>query len=111
VARRRGHAARAQQAAIPVISFLSPSLPEALVDRLRAFHQGLKEAGYAEGLNVAIEYRWAHEQFNRLPELAADLVHRKVAVIVASINPSAALVKRRAKPNQLSNAVRNSLSH
>ena len=74
-------AAFAQQSAMPVIGFLSPVSPEAIRNRLAAFHQGLAEAGYVEGRNVAIEYRSAEGQFNRLPELAADLVRRKVSVI------------------------------
>ena len=74
-------AARAQQPTMPVIGFLSPVSPEAIRNRLAAFHQGLAEAGYVEGRNVAIEYRSAEGQFNRLPELAADLVRRKVSVI------------------------------
>jgi putative ABC transport system substrate-binding protein len=75
-------AARAQQAAMPVIGLLDPRSPDELMDRLRGFRQGVKEAGVVEGQNAAIEYRWAENQMNRLPELAADLVRRQVAVIV-----------------------------
>jgi ABC-type uncharacterized transport system substrate-binding protein len=76
-------AARAQQPAMPVIGFLDSTSPETYADRLRAFRQGLKDAGFVEGENVAIEYRWAENQINRLPELAAELVRRQIAVIVA----------------------------
>jgi putative ABC transport system substrate-binding protein len=76
-------AARAQQPALPVIGFLSTVSPEGFTERLRAFRQGLKESGYVEGENVTIEYRWAENQPDRLSALAADLVRRRVAVIVA----------------------------
>src|SRR5262245_18086957 len=75
---------RAQQPTLPVIGFLSNSSPDLYSNRLRAFRQGLKEEGYVESQNVAIKYRWAEEQNNRLPALAAELVHRQVAVIVAA---------------------------
>jgi putative ABC transport system substrate-binding protein len=74
-------AARAQQAKLPVIGFLHTASPDTFADRLRAFRQGLKETGHVEGENVAIEYRFADNQLDRLPALAAELVRRKVAVI------------------------------
>src|ERR1043166_2364088 len=75
-------AARAQQTAMPVIGYLNSTTPEGFSGSLRALRQGLKESGYVEGENLAIEYRWAENQAERLPELAADLVRRQGAVIV-----------------------------
>src|SRR5262245_49291571 len=69
-------AARAQQPVMPVIGFLDPRTPEAITDRLRGFRQGLKEAGFVEGENVAIVYRYAEYQLERLPGLAVNLVCR-----------------------------------
>jgi putative ABC transport system substrate-binding protein len=78
---------------MPVIGFLHPASPETQTERLRAFRQGLKEGGYVEGENVAIEYRWADNQSDRFPVLAAELVRRQVAVIVAG-NSSAAFAAK-----------------
>src|SRR6266566_3765871 len=80
--------ARAQQAAMPVVGYLDSRSPEAVVDRLRGLRQGLKESGYIENENVTIAYRWAENQPDRLPELATDLVRRRVAVIATAGPPA-----------------------
>jgi putative ABC transport system substrate-binding protein len=82
-------AARAQQAAMPVIGFLDARTPDVMADRLRGFRQGLKDTGYSEGDNVTIAYSWAENKFERLPELAAALVQRRVTVIVVGGGTSA----------------------
>jgi putative ABC transport system substrate-binding protein len=86
-------AARAQQPAMPVIGFLHPTSPDAFPDRLRGFRQGLKEAGYVEGENVMISYRFAENQIDRLPAMADELVSSRVAVIAAANSPPALAAK------------------
>jgi putative ABC transport system substrate-binding protein len=86
-------AALAQQA-MPVIGFLSAYPPDSFARHLlAAFHRGLKELGYFEGQNVAIEYRWGTDEYDKLPPFAADLVRRRVSVIVASASPAVPVAK------------------
>ena len=89
-------AVRAQQPAMPVIGFLHPQSPEAFAEPMRGFRQGLKDTGYVEGENVTIEYRWADNQIDRLPAMAAELVRRRVAIIVATGGGPSALAAKAA---------------
>jgi putative tryptophan/tyrosine transport system substrate-binding protein len=86
-------AARAQQPAMPVVGLLSGSSPVGRTHLLTAFLRGVRESGYVEGENVTIEYRWAQDQFDRLPDLAAELARRRVAVIAAIDTPAAIAAK------------------
>jgi putative tryptophan/tyrosine transport system substrate-binding protein len=87
---------RAQPLSVPLIGYIGPESPEPFASRLKAFREGLSESGFAEGRNIAIEYRWAQGQYNRLPALAADLASRKPAVIVAAGGAPAALAAKSA---------------
>src|SRR6516164_8241530 len=85
--------ARAEQSAMPVIGYLGGSSPAYRGHLLTAFWRGLRESGYVEGENLTIDYRWAQDQYDRLPALAADLLRRHVLVIVATDTPSATAAK------------------
>src|SRR5262245_23054513 len=89
-------AARGQQSAVPVIGFLNITSPDGYAERLRGFRQGLKDTGHVEGENVAIEYRWAEDQPDRLPSLATELVRRQVAVIATLGTTNSALAAKAA---------------
>src|SRR5579863_4217163 len=89
-------ASRAQRGTAPVIGYLNPGSPEAFAPLVSAFRKGLTETDYVEGRNVAIEFRWANNEYDRLPELAADLARRRVAVIAAIGNPITTLAAKEA---------------
>jgi putative ABC transport system substrate-binding protein len=92
----RSVGARAQQPKMPVIGFLHSASPDSYAPQVNAFRQSLKDTGYVEGQNVAVEYRWAEDQIARLPTMAAELAHRQVTVIVAGGSPVSALAAKSA---------------
>ena len=91
----RRSAARAQQPAMPTVGFLNAASPQSYARELAAFLKGLSETGYVDGQNVAIEYRWAEGQSDRLPAMAVELVHRQVAVIAATTTPATQIGRAR----------------
>jgi len=91
-------AAHAQQAAMPVIGFLHSASASTFAEHIPAFHKGLSEAGYVDGQNVAVEYRWAEGRNETLPALAADMVRRRVSVIVTPIRPPRRSRQKRQRP-------------
>ena len=95
-------AARAQQPAMPVIGFVHPQSPDVTAEALRGLRAGLKESGYSEGENVAIEYRWAETQLDRLPMLMSELARRPVSVIVAVGGVQSALAAKAATTTSVS---------
>jgi len=97
--------ARGQQAAMPVVGLINAGVPEPAAYRVAAFRQGLSEAGYVEGKSVAIEYRWAEGRYNLIPELVADLLRRRVAIIATPDSTDAALAAKAATSAVPSNSV------
>src|SRR5262249_9821510 len=89
----RPRAAQAQQSRVQTIGFLYPGSPEPVANRVAAFRKGLSETGFNDGRDVKIEFRWAHNEEARLPELAADLVRQRVSVLVASPAPAVSAAK------------------
>jgi putative tryptophan/tyrosine transport system substrate-binding protein len=103
--------ALAQQAALPMIGYLSPGSLDRAATRLRAFRQGLSESGFIEGRNVAIEYRWADYHLEEMTALAADLVHRQVKAIVVAGVPAALAAKAAPGRYRLSSLLGSTRSH